>query len=79
VTAWRTPAVSREQLIDAVMDGYVGWREASAAANSAYQGWREAVGAQRAEAFELYQLALDDEERAAVEYARLIARASMTA
>ena len=79
MTAWRTPAVSREQLIDAVMDGYVGWCEASAAANSAYQLWRGAEGAERAAAFDLYQLALDGEERAAGEYQRLIARASAAA
>ena len=79
MTAWRTPAVSREQLIDAVMDGYVSWREANAGANSAYQAWRQAGGAERGAAFDLYQLALDGEERAAAEYAQLIARAQAVA
>jgi hypothetical protein len=57
------------------MDGYVNWREATAAATSAYQAWRQAEDAEKAAAFDLYRLALDCEERAAVEYQRLIERA----
>jgi hypothetical protein len=59
-------------LIDAVMDGYVAWREASAAVESAYRRWRQAPRDERQVAFDHYFAALDCEERAASEYRRLI-------
>jgi hypothetical protein len=70
----RIPAAAREQLIDTVMEAYVGWREASATAASAYQAWRGAAPAEQAPAFERYHAALDREEEAAAEYERLIER-----
>lgn len=59
-------------LIDAVMDGYVTWREESAAVEAAYRTWRGAPPAQRIVAFEDYFAALDREEHAASEYRRLV-------
>jgi hypothetical protein len=60
------------ELIDAVMDGYVNWREESAAVEVAYHTWRAASPDRRTVAFEDYFAALDREERAASEYRRLI-------
>ncbi|MGH2885557.1 MAG: hypothetical protein ACRDPA_23120 [Solirubrobacteraceae bacterium] len=59
-------------LIDAVMDGYVTWREESAAVEAAYRAWRGAPTAQREIAFDDYFSALDREEQAASEYRRLV-------
>lgn len=63
-------------LIDAVMDGYVTWREESAAVETAYRNWRGAPLDERALAIDDYFAALDREERAATEYRRLIAVAN---
>ena len=60
------------QLIDEVMDGYVTWREESAAVESAYHSWRSAGRDEEAVAFDDYFAALDREERAASEYRRLV-------
>jgi len=60
------------ELIDAVMDGYVTWREESAAVEAAYHTWRGAPSDRRAIAFEDYFAALDREEHAASEYRRLL-------
>jgi hypothetical protein len=59
-------------LIDAVMDGYVTWREESAAVEAAYRTWRGAPPGQRTVAFDDYFAALDREEHAAGEYRRLV-------
>ena len=59
-------------LIDAVMDRYVTWREQSAAVEAAYHTWRDASHDQRTVAFEHYFAALDREEEAASEYRRLV-------
>jgi hypothetical protein len=59
-------------LIDAVMDGYINWREESAAVEAAYHTWRGASADQRTVAFDDYFAALDREERAASEYRRLV-------
>lgn len=64
-------------LIDAVMDGYVAWREESTAVEDAYRTWRGASAAQRTVAFDDYFAALDREEHAASEYRRLIALAEV--
>jgi hypothetical protein len=66
------PTTSRRALIDAVVDSYVGWREANAAANAAYQTWKQSSGGTRAPAFGEYQAALDREEQAAAAYQHLI-------
>ncbi|HTX10534.1 MAG TPA: hypothetical protein VME22_18055 [Solirubrobacteraceae bacterium] len=70
----RTPSAVTK-LIDAVMDGYVTWREESMAVHATYREWLGASTAWRALAFEDYCEALDREERAATEYQRLLADA----
>ena len=65
-------AMPMSDLIDAVMDGYVTWREKSAAVEAAYHTWRRAPANHRAIAFEHYFAALDREEDAASEYRRLV-------
>jgi hypothetical protein len=67
------------KLIDAVMDGYVTWREESMAVHATYREWLGAHSAWRALAFEDYCAALDREERAASEYQRLLADAQSAA
>ena len=59
-------------IIDAVMDGYVNWREESAAVEDGLSHWRRASPDQRTVAFEDYFAALDREEHAASEYRRLV-------
>jgi len=72
----RSPVASPvSALIDAVMDGYVDWREESAAVELAYRRWRQAASRDREPAFDEYLAALDREEQAAGEYRRLIERA----
>jgi hypothetical protein len=66
------PTTSRRALIDAVVDSYVSWREANAAANAAYQAWKESVRPECAPWFEEYQSALEREERAAAAYQHLV-------
>jgi hypothetical protein len=68
----RSPFAPSRQLVDDVMDGYVSWREANAAAATAYQAWKGAPALERTGAFYRYRMALDDEERAANEYRRLV-------
>ena len=73
----RSPVASTSstKLIDAVMDGYVAWREESAAVEKAYRTWLSAGREDGALAFAAYAAALDREDRAASDYERLIARA----
>jgi hypothetical protein len=68
----RSPFAPSRQLVDAVMDGYVSWREANAASVSAYQVWKRAPADDRTGAFYRYRIELDNEERAANEYRRLV-------
>jgi hypothetical protein len=73
MTRKRSSTVTRiSDLIDAVMDGYVQWREESAAVEAAYRSWRQAASDERAIAFDIYSAALDREEYAASEYRRLV-------
>ena len=75
----RHPAPYSSTLIDAVMDGYVAWREESAAVHVAYGHWLRAEPKERALAFAAYYAALDREERAAATYERLIGIADRVA
>ena len=51
----RPSAMTRiSDLIDAVMDGYVSWREESAAVETAYRNWRQAAPDEEAIAFDDY-------------------------
>jgi hypothetical protein len=69
----RSPVVSlSSSVLDAVMDGYVAWREESIGVGAAYRRWLQAGRQERVVAFAAYGAALDREERAAGEYQRLI-------
>ena len=59
-------------LIDAVMDGYVAWREECTAVEAAYRDWQAVRREEEALAFITYCAALDREEDAAERYRRLI-------
>jgi hypothetical protein len=69
-------AASRTEFIDAVMDGYVTWREESLAVTASYQNWTSAARGERANAFAAYVTALDREEHAACAYRRVIEQAA---
>jgi hypothetical protein len=62
--------------IDAVIGGYVTWREESAAVAATYETWARGHGDGRAIAFADYVAALDREERAACEYQLLLEQAA---
>jgi hypothetical protein len=57
---------------DALVEGYVAWRETSADVRSAYERWRTCRAGERSLVFEGYLAALDREEHAARVYERLI-------
>jgi hypothetical protein len=61
-----------EQLVDEMLESYIKWREASARVQATYERWEAASGDHRADAFGKYLAALDDEERGATNYARLV-------
>ena len=62
-------------LIDAVMDGYVAWREESTTVEGTYRAWQTARREEEPLAFIAYCAALDREESAAEHYRRLIEQA----
>jgi hypothetical protein len=68
---------SPETLIDAMMDGYVAWREACTAVENAYRDWLSARRDDEAAAFVAYSAALDREEYVAAQYRRLIPSLAM--
>lgn len=55
-------------LIDAVLERYLDWREASRTVSRAYGAWRNVEREQRPLAYADYRAALDAEERAADAY-----------
>ena len=61
--------LTRKQLVDDLMDAYVGWRQACVELEEAYGSWCTARGPAAAEAFERYSAALSEEGRAADAYA----------
>jgi hypothetical protein len=72
----RSPtAAPNSELIDAVMDAYIEWREESAAVAAAYRTWNNAPAHERTLAYDNYVAALDREELAAYVYLRLVERA----
>lgn len=75
----RYPVPYSSTLIDAVMDGYVAWREESAAVQTAYGRWLRTDPGEQGLAFAAYLAALDREERAAETYQRLIGIADRVA
>jgi hypothetical protein len=64
------------EIVDAVIDGYVAWREQSAVVSLTYERWSCAEPAERESAFADYSAALDREEWAAARYQWLISRVS---
>ena len=68
-------AQARRQLVDAVIDGYVTWREQTLALDGAYGRWKHASRPDRTAAFDEYVFALDREEEAASAYRRLVEQA----
>jgi hypothetical protein len=62
----------RLELLDALMDSYLRWRDASRAVTDSYRTWRAARGPGREVAFDEYLAALDREERAAGGYRRAV-------
>jgi hypothetical protein len=67
---------THDSLIDDLMDAYLGWCEESAAVEIAYRRWSIAPSPEAAGAFAAYVAALDREELASVEYARLYGHSS---
>jgi hypothetical protein len=66
------------QLVDAVMESYVSWREQNMAVETAYANWTRAAASERQDTFAAYLAALDREEHAAAAYERILAQASAT-
>ena len=69
-------AAGQSPLVDAVIDGYMTWREESAAVAASYEQWRRAARDDRASAFDAYVAALDSEEHAASVYRHLLQQAA---
>jgi hypothetical protein len=61
--------------MDEAMEAYLEWCEESGTVAFAYRRWTSAPPEDAAGAFAAYVAALDREERASVEYARLFRRA----
>jgi hypothetical protein len=62
----------RPELIDAMMDLYVDWREECITLRKAYERWSSVRLAERELAFAAYRAALDREDRASSIYADLV-------
>jgi hypothetical protein len=62
----------RLELLDALMDSYVQWRDESRAVAESYRGWHFAIASDRDGAFHDYLAALDREEDAACDYRRVV-------
>jgi hypothetical protein len=67
-----SPPAPSAELVNAVMDGYVAWREQTVALDAAYANWTRAAASEREPAFETYRTALDREEEAAAAYQRIV-------
>ncbi|HUE26194.1 MAG TPA: hypothetical protein VMP89_05425 [Solirubrobacteraceae bacterium] len=68
-------AEAQRQLVDAVIDGYVTWREQTLALDGAYRRWKHASRPDQTAAFDEYVFALDREEEAASAYRLLVEQA----
>ena len=68
----------RLELLDALMDSYLHWRDECRAVAESYRNWRSAPRLARDVAFGEYLAALDREEHAACSYRRVVARAQVT-
>ena len=65
---------ARLELLDALMDSYLRWRDESRAVADSYRNWRSAPRRSRDVAFDEYLAALDREEHAACGYRRVVER-----
>jgi len=75
VRGYRVDMLSRERLVDQLVEAYVDWREACARLDDAYRFWAgESAGRGRV-AFGSYVAALDAEERSAELYAVIVRHA----
>jgi hypothetical protein len=64
----------RDPLMDRLMEAYLEWCEESGTVAFAYRRWSSAPPDDATVAFAAYVAALDREERASAEYARLFGR-----
>jgi hypothetical protein len=67
--------LSRERLVDKLVDAYIDWRGECARVDDAYRSWASEIGPSGRVAFGFYMAALDAEEQAAEVYAGLVRRA----
>ena len=67
--------LSRERLVDQLVEAYVDWREACVRVDDAYRFWAGESDCRGRVAFGSYVAALDAEERSAEVYAVLVRRA----
>jgi hypothetical protein len=63
---------ARLDLLDALMDSHLHWRDECRAVAESYRNWRFAPGPRRDGAFAEYLAALDREEHAACGYRRAV-------
>ena len=61
-----------DRLVDETLDAYIEWRKERARVRNAYRLWSTASPGHAADAFDEYLTALNYEEQAANDYARLI-------
>jgi len=66
---------ARLELLDALMDSYLHWRDESREVGESYRKWRCASRLGRDGAFDEYLAALDREEHAACGYRRVVEQA----
>ena len=78
VVAITERGLERETAIDALIDGYVAWREASDDVQKAYERWG-AAPADRDGVFAGYRAALDREQQASQVYAQKLERVGLLA
>jgi hypothetical protein len=71
--------LSRERLVDQLIEAYVDWRETCARVGDAYRFWAIDGGCGGRIAFGSYVAALDAEERSADVYAGIVRRADARA
>jgi hypothetical protein len=67
--------MSRERLLDRLVDAYVDWREACGRVNDAYRSWSSESSPRNKAAFGAYLAALDAEQQAAEVYAGFVSGA----
>jgi hypothetical protein len=65
------------QLVDAMLELYVSWREECARVGVSYENWSRADAADRTLAFGAYVAALDREGHAAASYERMVRQISL--